>query len=256
MGIVGGLTPVKAAVLAPLLAQPVSTTIAVAAAVGLVLGAAGFISPFDAGAPAGQRMVESAPVPKEVVVSPSQPPTPTATETTSAPAEAPVPIPVVTPREAAPEPQPAATTPVTLAPVPPPPTATPEPLPEPTRDQPKLGAEPAIVTASVTESKAGSPGSTPLRIAFEISGSGPLGEAEVVFSVPDGKRIIAGSVEAPDGWSCAAESASKTVCTTKLLEREGLHFHLTVESRRHSKDVLTYGLDGDGIAAQNFVHRF
>lgn len=259
LGIIGGLGPVKAAVMAPLLAQPVAATIAAAAAVGLVLGAAGLVDRVSPSPSADQRTVQTAPVPVEVLGTPSPSDTPAPVES-QGPAVA-APPPDETQQPAAPEqaatPEPAPVDPTPAAPVPPvPPAASPEPAPDPTHGRPNRGTKPGTVTATVGQSRDGSPGTTPLRIDFAVSGSEPLGEAEAVFSAPAGARIIGGTIEAPDGWSCSVENSSRAVCRTNALRREELHFHLTLESRHRRDDSLTYRLDGAGIASKQFVYDF
>ena len=252
LGIIGSLAaPAKVAAVAPLIAQPAAAAIMTAAAVGLVIGAAGVVDHFYPETPPEQRTVQTAAVPSQATVAPpadTPTPSPSPTEIPPVPVapatEEPRPDPVPVPEE---------TTPAVETPQPAP-EVTPSPSPAP--DPPKRDAKPGTVTSAVGMTKDGSRSTTPFTIEFTVSGSAPLGKGTAVFSAPDGARIVGDSIDAPDGWKCSLENESKAVCSTDSAKRRNLHFHLTVESRHRSGSSLSYGLDGTGIQERRFIYNY
>lgn len=272
LGIIGSLAPVKAAVMAPLIAQPAAATILAAAAVGLVLGTAGVIDQLVPGNSSVQQTFQTAAAPNGVTIGPTTdapapapsetapvPVAPTAEETAPIehePVEQPANVPAEAPVPEPDEPPASGTVPRVVTQPPSAPAASPSPVPSKSPGPKQRSANGASVTASVDVAKDWRSNSTPLTIDFAVSGSAPLGKAMAEFSAPDGARIVSRTIEAPKGWSCSLENQSKAVCRTDSLRRGNLHFHLTLEFRRHSDGTLKYGLQGAGLDTKAFGYDF
>lgn len=260
LGVLGGLVPVKAAIVVPVLAQPAMMAVVAATGLGLVLGAVGIVDRLAPNAYMEQRAVETS----SAVQGPSVvPPTPTPS-TGAPPGPAPDPTASVEPAPQAAAPKPPAAGAEPPVPIPEPSTVEP-PSSEPVTAAPVPSSQTvtpsqeslASVTAKVSEERDRDYSTTAMRVAFSADGSPSLGPGKAVFSVEEGSWIREGSVLAPDGWSCSVEGRNILTCITDAVERTDLHFHLTAESRHHrDSGVLKYSLSGKGLAAGEFVYNY
>ncbi|MCD4852221.1 sigma-70 family RNA polymerase sigma factor [Arthrobacter sp. AK01] len=250
LGVLGGVVPVKAALVVPTLAQPAVMAIIAAAGVGLVLGAVGIVDQLTPDAYMDQRAVET--VATQLPQNPGTlTPTPTPTPS-SPPAEAPATPPPVAAAPPTPLPEPSQG-----------PAQTPDPLPSPvTTAAPTPTAVPSTpaptdISGSVRRDRDGRSSGTPLEIDFKVAGTRPLSSGKAVFSVSQNAWLVEDSVRAPDGWTCAMESSSVLSCTTESVQRDDLHFHIEAGHKRSRDDqVLTYTLSGPGIASNDFSYNF
>ncbi|WP_416403348.1 sigma-70 family RNA polymerase sigma factor [Arthrobacter sp. LFS091] len=255
LGVLGGMLPAKAALAVPTLAQPAVMAVIAAAGVGLVLGAVGIVDHLTPDAYMEQRAVETRGLPSEaqpLVTTPaaSAPSSPAAAIPPAVVAAPPASAPVAPEPAASPEPTQEPTEPV--VPVPPP-VVTPAPSPAPVPSD----APPVKVKGSADRSRDRGPNSTALQVDFEASGSDPLGSGKAVFSVGQNAWIEAGTVRAPEGWTCALESRSVVTCSTQSIRRDRLQFDLQAVSKRGWADhVLTYSLSGTGIAPNQFSYSY
>jgi hypothetical protein len=245
LGVLGGILPVKGFLAVPALAQPAVLALTTAAAVGLVLGAAGIvdlISPHD---PVEPMAIETSTVHAEPSPWPSPPPPAATSAPTTAPTPAPAPV----------EEQPVPVTP-------PEPVATPVPVPTPPAvPAPKPPSTSlAAVTGSAkwvtTTDRNGARTSSVSRwdIAFTASGTEALGNGRVVIALDNGDLIQPQSVAAPAGWSCSGAGSNAVSCVTDSVQRSDLHFHLNSAPKvPNTGGVLRYSLSGTGLTPANFA---
>lgn len=245
LGVLGGILPVKGFLAVPALAQPAVLALTTAAAVGLVLGAAGIvdlISPHD---PVEPMAIETSTVHAEPSPWPSPPPPAATSAPTTAPTPAPAPV----------EEQPVPVTP-------PEPVATPVPVPTPPAvPAPKPPSTSlAAVTGSAkwvtTTDRNGARTSSVSRwdIAFTASGTEALGNGRVVIALDNGDLIQPQSVAAPAGWSCSGAGSNAVSCVTDSVQRSDLHFHLESAPKvPNTGGVLRYSLSGTGLTPANFA---
>ncbi|WOH19391.1 sigma-70 family RNA polymerase sigma factor [Paenarthrobacter sp. GOM3] len=251
LGVLGGVLPAKAALAVPALAQPAVMAVIAAAGVGLVLGAVGIVDLLTPDAYMEQRAVETTgrqpeTEPPATTPAPSAPDSPAAAIPPSVVAPPPAPTPV------APEPAPSQEPTVPTVPVQPP-VVTPAPSPSAVPS----AAAPVQVTGSAERGKDRGSNGTALHIDFKASGSEPLAGGRAVFSVGPNAWIEAGTVRAPEGWTCTLESRSVVNCSTPTIRRGGLQFDVTAVSKRGREEkVLTYSLEGTGIAPNQFSYSY
>lgn len=250
LGVLGGTLPVKATLAVPALAQPAVMAVIAAAGVGLVLGAVGIVDQLTPDAYMEQRAVEATGDQDQGGAPPVSP-----TPSVPSPSASAVPVPAdpaPAPELVVPEPEP------TQEPVPP---AVPAPTPvvsaPPSPSAVPTPASPVQVSGSAERSRDRGSNGTSLHIDFEASGSGALGEGKAVFSVGQNTWIEEGTVRAPQGWKCALESRSVVSCTATSMRRDALHFDVTTVSKRDRGDrILTYSLEGTGIAPNQFSYNY
>ncbi|MFJ6452756.1 sigma-70 family RNA polymerase sigma factor [Paenarthrobacter sp. NPDC091669] len=260
LGILGGMAPAKAVLVVPTLAKPAVMAVIAAASVGLVLGAVGIVDQLTPDAYMEERAVETGAPPLDkgtALVTPSA-------SRTSTPAPAPSalvqPAPVeTTPSVSVPEPS--------TEPVPPPvpepdPVPVPVPTSSPTTPVPVPSAVPtqsgrAQVSGTAKRTSESYFRGAAMEVDFSASGTRPLGAGTAVFAVGRDSRIVESSIEAPEGWSCSMAGGTEVTCTTDSVQRSDLHFHVTVQSKRHKTDgVLRYSLSGNGLATGEFEYRY
>ncbi|MEV7661376.1 sigma-70 family RNA polymerase sigma factor [Paenarthrobacter sp. NPDC089316] len=144
---------------------------------------------------------------------------------------------------------------------PPFPSAVPNDSPPAPAADPPVDEQPlTVVTASANWSRlpdgrggTGSSGTT-WDIAFAASGSGPLEDGVVVFSVVQDILIQASSVQAPAGWSCSADGINAVSCMTQSIQRDDLHFRVeTAPAVPQDGGMLRYSFSGTGIATVDFT---
>ncbi|MFJ5957553.1 sigma-70 family RNA polymerase sigma factor [Paenarthrobacter sp. NPDC092416] len=257
LGALGGLVPVKAAIVVPAIAQPAVMAMIATAGLGLVLGTVGIVD----------HLRPDAYMEEPTVVTSSSQQSPTAVPFLPAPAaetpSSPVPassVPVEpAPPVVVPEPpveisaQEVAEPPVGISAQPGPETPS-SPVPSspamtPSKDP--LGA----VTASAEDTGERS-NTTAVQVDFSVSGSHPLGPGKAVFSVRKNARIEEGSLVAPEGWSCSLADRNVATCFTDSVQRGDLHFRVVTASKGQSDGVLTYSLSGTGLAPGEFVYNY
>lgn len=256
LGVLGGLAPIKAAMVVPAIGQPVMMAMVGVAGLGLVLGAVGIVGRLTPDAQVEQLAVETSSSRQESFIG------------TPAPVPTSNPSPALPGSPAAVEPSPSnvasePSEPLAVGPVPSGSESQPspqhlEPSPDPT--PPAATALPAslgAVTASVRIPKDRGSGMTAMEVDFGIGGSQSLGPAKAVFSVEMDARIQESSLLAPEGWSCSMEGRTAVTCITASARRSDLHFQVSAESKRKKgAGVLTYSLSGSGLATGEFVHKY
>lgn len=257
LGVLGGMAPAKAVVV-PALAKPAVMAVIAAAGVGLVLGTVGIVDQLTPDAYMEERAVETGAPPVgtgRALVTPSASPTSTPAPAPSAEVQ---PAPVeTTPPVSVPEPS---TEPV--APQVPEPDPVPVPTSTPTTSVPVPSAVPsqsgrAQVSGTARRTSEGYFRGTAMEIDFNASGTRPLGAGTAVFAVGRDSRIVENSIEAPEGWSCSMAGGTEVTCNTDSVQRSDLHFHVTVQSKRHkSNSVLRYSLSGSGLVTGEFEYRY
>ncbi|WP_354516630.1 sigma-70 family RNA polymerase sigma factor [Paenarthrobacter sp. 4246] len=258
LGILGGMAPAKAVLVVPTLAKPAVMAVIAAAGVGLVLGAVGIVDQLTPDAYMEERAVETGAPPLKTgpaLVSPSA-------SRTSTPA--PTPSAVVQPAPAETSPPVSVPEPSTEPVAPPIPEPEPDPVPTstPTTPAPVPSAVPsqserAQVSGTARRTSEGYFRGTAMEIDFSASGTRPLGAGTAVFAVGRDSRILESSIEAPEGWSCSMAGGTEVTCNTASVQRSDLHFHVTVQSKRHkSNGVLRYSLSGSGLATGEFEYRY
>lgn len=262
LGFLGGLVPIKAAIVVPAIGQPAVMAIVAVAGLGLALGAVGIVGRLTPDVPMEQLAIETSSSRQESFVG-AQAPTPTATPKPSLPSP-------VSPAAVEPSPSNAGhgepnteAEPLVSTPAPSGVESQPQPQqsvpsPDPTSSAATaLPASLAAVTASVRTPKDRGSGMTAMEVDFGIGGSQSLGPAKAVFSVEMDARIQESSLRAPEGWSCSMEGRTAVTCITGSARRSDLHFQVSAQSK-HKKGagVLTYSLSGSGLAAGEFVHKY
>ncbi|MFH5879847.1 zf-HC2 domain-containing protein [Arthrobacter sp. NA-172] len=275
LGIVGQLPSVPVVSGGVEISQAWLMSIVAALAVGLVVGAVGFVDVLTGqSAPKAFQGTEVQTTPPGRPTSVPSPPSSTPTELTptisAAPESLPLPswpgepeplAPVVAPVSApaaAPAliavPAPTRTSVPTSAPVPTPtPTQTPTPTPTPTTNGAKVSG-----TARRTDSRT-DPTTATLETVFTLSRANGLGKATADFSVNKRGSISSSSVTAPAGWACSAKplDPSSISCTTDSVQPGELEFRLKATIPQYwSGHTLTYGLRGTGIMANTFSYDF
>ncbi|MFC8039582.1 sigma-70 family RNA polymerase sigma factor [Paenarthrobacter sp. NPDC057355] len=249
LGVLGGILPVKGFLAVPALAHPAAMALTTAAAVGLVLGAAGIVDLIVPDAPPEPQAVETGAVSPQTSPWPTPPPPPSTTTPPTVPPPAPV------------EEQPVPS-------APPEPKATPVPVPTPSATTAPTAPKPrstslAAVSGSAkwvtTTNRNGAQTSSVSSwdITFTASGTEPLGSGKVVLALDNDVLIGAEPVAAPAGWSCSAINSSAVSCVTDLVQRSNLHFHLeSVPGDPNSGGLLSYSLSGTGLTTANFVCKY
>ncbi|MGO4145928.1 sigma-70 family RNA polymerase sigma factor [Paenarthrobacter sp. YAF11_1] len=260
LGVLGGMAPAKAVLVAPALAKPAVMAVIAAAGVGLVLGAVGIVDQLTPDAYMEERAVETGAPPLEkdpVLVTPSASPTSTPVPAPSVLVQ-PVPVEIV-PAEPLPEPS---TEPEA------PPVQEPDPVPVTTSTPTATATVPSVAPSNPPSGRAQVSGTarrtsegyfrgTAMEVDFNASGTRPLGAGTAVFAVGRDSRIVESSIEAPEGWSCSMAGSTEVTCSTDSLQRSDLHFHVTVQSKRQKSDgVLRYSLSGSGLATGEFEYRY
>ena len=255
LGFLGGLVPIKAAIVVPAIGQPAVMAMVAVAGLGLALGAVGIVGRLTPDVAMEQLAIETSSSRQESFVG-THAPSPTATPMPSPPS-------TVSPAAVEPAPSNAGAEPLVAAPVPSGVESQPTPqqsVPSPNPDSSAATALPALleaVTASVRIPKDRGSGMTAMEVDFGIGGSQTLGPAKAVFSVEMDARIQESSLRAPEGWSCSMEGRTAVTCTTASARRSDLHFQVSAQSKRKKgTGVLTYSLSGSGLAAGEFVHKY
>ncbi|WP_026005399.1 sigma-70 family RNA polymerase sigma factor [Arthrobacter sp. M2012083] len=270
LGVLGAVFPAKAALIAPALAQPIVLAVVAAAGVGLVLGSIGIVDHLTPETYSQQRAVQTGSTPGG-----SEPAAPPATSTPSGtpfpvstpPAELPpapeelLPTPVEVPSGASELTLPAQERPAQNTPAGPSaaqsPVAAPAPTPAPALSAIPKATVPADVQGSVRQNPGREAGNISMDIDFRVSGASPLGSGKAVFSVAADAWIVEGSLQAPDGWTCALESRRVAVCTSSSVQRDDLQFHVVTDSKGNKKDrELSYTLSGPGMAPNKFSYNY
>ncbi|WP_223944646.1 sigma-70 family RNA polymerase sigma factor [Arthrobacter sp. StoSoilB20] len=256
LGVLGGMAPTKAVFAVPALAKPAVMAIIAAAGVGLALGAVGIVDQLIPDAYMEERAVETGAPALEKDPVPATP-SPSTTSTSEPAPSALVPPPPLETMAPVPQPEPPTEPVAPLVPDPlPTPTSTPT-TPAPTPSEVPSAPGPAKVSGTARRTDEGYFRGVAMEIDFKASGSGPLGAGTAVFSVGRDSRIVEDSIKAPGGWSCSMAGGTEVTCTTDSVQRSDLHFHVTVQSRRHQTDgVLTYSLSGSGLAKGEFDYRY
>lgn len=260
LGVLGGLVPIKAAIVVPAIGQPAVMAMVAVAGLGLALGAVGIVGRLTPDVPMEQLAVETSSSRQESFIG-TPAPVPTSNPSPALPGS-----PVAgepSPSNVASEPSAAAPEPLVAAPAPSGVESQPSPqqfVPSPVPASPAATALPAslvAVTASVRIPKDRGSGMTAMEVDFGIGGSQSLGPAKAVFSVEMDARIQESSLLAPEGWSCSMEGRTAVTCITASARRSDLHFQVSAESKRKKgAGVLTYSLSGSGLAAGEFVHKY
>ncbi|WP_309076118.1 sigma-70 family RNA polymerase sigma factor [Paenarthrobacter sp.] len=290
LGVLGAVFPAKAALIAPALAQPIVVAVVAAAGMGLVLGSIGIVdhltsetysqqravetggppwgsetaTPTSAATPSGTPLPASSspadlpPATSELVPAPAELPSaavellPTPVEEVPSGAQVPSPPAQEKPaqekpaQEKPPEPSVAAS-----------PVAPPSPTPTPALSEGPKTTAPAIVRGSVRQISGWSSRNIIMEIDFRVSGGGPLGSGKAVFSVAADAWIEEGSLQAPEGWTCALENRRVAICATSAVQREDLQFHVVTDSKGNKKSrELSYTLSGPGLAPNKFSYNY
>ncbi|BCW04553.1 hypothetical protein NtRootA1_06910 [Arthrobacter sp. NtRootA1] len=269
LGFLGGLVPIKAAIVVPAIGQPAVMAMVAVAGLGLALGAVGIVGRLTPDVPVEQLAIETSSSRQESFVG-APAPTPTATPLPSLPSPVSPAAVEPAPSDGGPEESNAGreesnagAEPLVAAPVPSGVESQPAPqqsVPSPDPASPAATALPAslvAVTASVRIPKDRGAGMTAMEVDFGIGGSQSLGPAKAVFSVEMDARIQESSLLAPEGWSCSMEGRTAVTCITASARRNDLHFQVSAQSKRKKgAGVLTYSLSGSGLAAGEFVHKY
>ncbi|MFK0040062.1 sigma-70 family RNA polymerase sigma factor [Paenarthrobacter sp. NPDC090517] len=278
LGVLGAVFPAKAALIAPALAQPVVLAVVAAAGVGLVLGSIGIVDHLTSETYSQQRALqtgsppwESDPVMPTATSKPSSTPLPASSSPAGVPAaseESPsaleelAPTPVESPSAVQAPQLPAQDNPAQdkhAQDKPAASSATPSPGAPPA---PALSAGPNItvpadVQGSVRQNSGRDAANITMEINFHVSGASPLGSGKAVFSVAADAWIVEGSLQAPDGWTCALEGRRVAVCTSSSVQRNDLQFRVVTDSKGKKKNRdLSYTLSGPGLASNQFSYTY
>ncbi|MEC3851300.1 RNA polymerase subunit sigma-70 [Paenarthrobacter ureafaciens] len=276
LGVLGGLVPVKAAIVAPAISQPVVMAV-VAAGLGLALGASGL----------GDQLIPDAHVvdhpdsthpeaQPSITLWPPATPSHQAPESPS-PTQAPAPevLPPSEPDPAQEEPREQENRPsgerevakpaevqggAPATEVPPgnasePPSLPQEPTPAPSA--PEEPMTPKAVSAYVWTAQDADTGLTAMQVNFIPRGAPPVGPGTVTFSLGPDARIQEKSLTVPHGWSCSFQGPRAITCATGSIQPGNLNFHMTARTgKTAAAGVLTYSFRGNGFSTGKLRYEY
>lgn len=278
LGVLGGLVPVKAAIVAPAISQPVVMAVVAAAGLGLALGASGVTGLLIPDAPVVNRPESTQPE-----AQPSVPLWPPATNVSKPPGDpsaspqAPTSEETVPPAESDPariedpgegqetnngrevtgtavvqggapaEEEP----PASVVETPP----QQEPLPAPSASTEPVA--PTALSTYVWAAQDAGTGLTAVQVDFIPRGTAPAGPGTATFSLGSDTRIQEKSLQVPQGWSCSLQGQGAITCSTGSIQSGNLHFHMTAENRsRAAGGVLTYSFSAAGFSTGNLHYEY
>ncbi|AOY72748.1 hypothetical protein M707_06220 [Arthrobacter sp. AK-YN10] len=268
LGVLGGLVPVKAAIVAPAISQPVVMAVVAAAGLGLALGASGVggllipdahvVDHPDSTHPEAQPSITVWPPPTPSHQAPESP-SPAQTGPDLLPPSGPDPA-QEEPREQEKQPSdgrevaepaevqggaPATEVPPGTAPEPPPTQQEPDPAPS----APEKPTTPTAVSTYVWAAQDTGAGLTAMQVDFIPRGAPPVGPGTATFSFSPDAQIQEKSLVVPQGWSCSFQGPRAITCSTGSIQAGNLNFHMTAETGKSAAPgVLTYSFRGSGFS--------